>query len=75
MVPLDGQSGQVVLAPAHHGPLPMGATVGKQAEKVPQIQFFDVKVVGQFQFLDKVMVGTVLCNDSCSLRCSTSTSC
>ena len=50
---------------------------GAQAVKVPQIQFFDDKVAGQFQFLDKVMVGPVLCNDSCrcSLACSTLTSC
>ena len=45
----------------------MGAFVGAQALKVPQIQFFDDKVAGQFQFLDKVMVGPVLCNDRC--RC------
>ena len=46
VVPLRGPSGQVLLAPAHHGPLPMGATVGAQAVKVPQIQFFDDKVAG-----------------------------
>ena len=69
--------GRVLLAPAHHGPRTMGATVGAQAVKVPQIQFFDDKAAGQFQFLDKVMAGPVLCNDSCrcSMRCSTLTSC
>ena len=30
----------------HHGPLPMGATVGAPAVKVPQIQFYDGKVAG-----------------------------
>ena len=55
-------SGSIVLAPAHHGPFPMGASVGAQAVKVPQIQFFDDKVAGQFQFLDKVMVGPLLRN-------------
>ena len=34
-------------------------------------------MVGQFQFLDKVMAGLGLCNDSCrcSMGCSTLTSC
>ena len=76
VVPLRGLSEPIVLAPAPTGP-PMGASVGAQTVKVPQIQFFDDKVAGQFQFLDKVMVAPVLCNDSCrcSLVCSTLTSC
>ena len=51
--------------------------MGTHAVKVPQIQFFDDKVAGQFLFLDKVMGGPVLCNDGrrCSLWCSTLTSC
>ena len=49
-------TGWVDRSPADHGPLPMGASVGAQAVKVPRIQFFDDKVGGQFQFLDKVMV-------------------
>ena len=54
----------------------MGASVGAQAVKVPQTQFFDDMVAGQFQFLDKVMAGPVLCNDRCrcSLGCGTLTS-
>ena len=72
VVPLRGPSGQVFLAPAHHGPLPMGATVGAQAVKVPQIQFFDDKVAGQFHFLDKVVVsggwGAAALSRWCSLR-------
>ena len=43
---------------------------------VPQILFIDAVVFEQFQFLDKFMVGPLLCNDSslCSLGCSTLTS-
>ena len=46
MVPLCGQSGPSVLAHALDGPLPMGASVGAQAVKVPQTQFFDDMVAG-----------------------------
>ena len=35
------------------------------AVKVPQIQFFDDKVAGQFQISDKIVAGLVMCNDSC----------
>ena len=54
----------IVLARTTHN----GSFVGAQAVKVLQIQFFEDKVVGQFQFLDEVMAGPGLCNDSC--RCS-----
>ena len=43
--------------------------------EVHQIQFIDAVVFEKFQFLDKFMVGPLLCNDSCrcSLGCSTLT--
>ena len=45
------------------------------AVEAPQIQFIDALVFEQFQFLDKFMVGSLLCNDSCrcSLECRTLT--
>ena len=37
------------LAPAHHGSLPVGATVGVVAVEVPQIQFLDDEMVGYWR--------------------------
>ena len=56
--------------------LPVASALGGVSVEVPQIQFLDAVVSEQFQFLDKVMVGLVLCNDGCrcSLGCSTLTS-
>ena len=54
LVQASRTAGPLFLAPAHHGPLPVGATVGTLAVEVPQIQFFDDEVVDQFQFFEKV---------------------
>ena len=43
-------------------PRQVRAALDRITMKVPQIQFFDVKVV--VQFLDSVLAGPVLCNDS-----------
>ena len=48
MVPLRGQLWPRFLAPAHHGPLSLGATVGAFAVEVPQIQFLDNELVGRW---------------------------
>ena len=55
---------------------PVASALGGVAVEVPQIQFIDAVVLDQFQFLDKFMVGPLLCNDSCrcSFGCSTLTS-
>ena len=65
MVPLGRQAGPIVLASA----LLMGTSVGAQAVNVPRSQFFDDKVAGQFQFLDKVMVSGGWCAATLSRWC------
>ena len=46
----------------------MASALGGVAVEVPQIQFIDALFFEQFQFLDKFMVGPLLCNDSSVAR-------
>ena len=46
----------------------MASALGRVAVEVPQIQFIDAVVLEQFQFLDKFLVGPLLCNDSSVAR-------
>ena len=47
---------------------PVASALGGVAVEVPQIQFIDAVVSEQFQFLDKFLVGPLLCNDSSVAR-------
>ena len=71
-----GHGAWLVLEEPGHAALPVASALGGVAVEVPQIQFIDAVIFEQFQFLDKFMVGPLLCNDSCrySLVCSTLTS-
>ena len=70
-----GHGEWLVLAEPGLAALPVASALGGVAVEVPQNQFLDAVVLEQFQFLDKFMVGPLLCNDSCrcSLECSTLT--
>ena len=73
-VRLDTVDG-LVLAEPGLAALPVSSALGGVAVEALQIQFIDAVVFEQFQFLDKFMVGSLLCSDSChcSLGCSTLT--
>ena len=62
-----GHCAWLVLAQPGHAALPAAPAMGAFAVEVSQIQFIDDEVVEQFQFLDKFMVGPLLCTDSLSL--------
>ena len=49
VVLFPGQLWPRFLAPAHHQPLSVGATVGALGVEVPQIQFLDAVLVGYWR--------------------------